>query len=153
MTKKTEEAIRALGASVDAACNAALDGGLSVDQIGYVLASALGTCLVLTREKSTPGLPPGLQLIPDREDLEGVARFASESIRKVILERLTTARYWVEPKPGEKNRDERFCDHCDEYTMHDIIDSTHERDSSSDWRECLVCGWTYNGLDGYYAPP
>lgn len=50
-------------------------------------------------------------------------------------------------------KDERFCDHCDADTSHWCRDSTHERDSSGDWRECQVCYWEYSGMTGKYSPP
>jgi len=44
--------------------------------------------------------------------------------------------------------DERYCEHCQEYTMQKCVDSEHERDSSADWEKCLTCGWEYNGMTG-----
>lgn len=50
--------------------------------------------------------------------------------------------------------DERYCQHCARETAHWCTDSDHERDSSADYRECLVCGWRYLGCTGRYeAPP
>lgn len=49
-------------------------------------------------------------------------------------------------------QDEMFCRHCDKDTQHKIHDTDHERDSSGDWRECLVCHWTKSG-HGEYEPP
>jgi hypothetical protein len=49
--------------------------------------------------------------------------------------------------------DDSYCDHCDLFTPHRIHESGHERDSSGDMRTCKVCGWTWHGLTGKYAPP
>ena len=49
--------------------------------------------------------------------------------------------------------DERYCDNCDDFTMQSCIDSTHERDSSADWRKCLVCEFEYDGISGKYYKP
>lgn len=58
----------------------------------------------------------------------------------------------AEPKP--KNREEQFfCENCKADTLHFVIDSDHERDSSGDYRKCLTCHWTYTGLEGEYLPP
>ena len=48
--------------------------------------------------------------------------------------------------------DEYFCDHCDKDTLHKILESGHERDSSNDYFECLECGWSKSG-HGEYEPP
>lgn len=45
------------------------------------------------------------------------------------------------------------CPHCDEWTMHEVSSSSHERDGSQDWWRCMVCGWEYSGLTGKYHPP
>lgn len=47
---------------------------------------------------------------------------------------------------------ERFCDHCQKDTTHECKDSDHERDSSGDWQECLVCGWYKTGRSDEYFP-
>jgi len=52
-----------------------------------------------------------------------------------------------------KYQDEAFCDHCDRDTPHLFRDSGHERDSSNDTRECLVCRWYWSGLTDEYSPP
>lgn len=49
--------------------------------------------------------------------------------------------------------DEFFCQHCQRDTLHTFIDSGHERDSSSDYRECLTCGWWLVGMFQDYRPP
>ncbi len=49
-----------------------------------------------------------------------------------------------------KNTDERFCVNCEKYTLHKVRDSQHERDSSSDWQQCLECNLEYFGLTGQY---
>lgn len=36
--------------------------------------------------------------------------------------------------------DERYCNNCNQETEHRCKDSGHERDSSGDYQECLVCG-------------
>lgn len=46
-----------------------------------------------------------------------------------------------------------FCDHCDEETPHRYSSDGHERDSSGDLHECLVCHWQFSGLTGRYEPP
>jgi len=48
---------------------------------------------------------------------------------------------------------ERFCDHCERDTQHNCRDSDHERDSSADYQECLVCHWYCTGMSGEYHPP
>jgi hypothetical protein len=48
---------------------------------------------------------------------------------------------------------ERFCDHCDEYTLHYFRDQNHERDSSYDYQKCLICEWDMFGMSGRYEPP
>ncbi len=40
----------------------------------------------------------------------------------------------------------RYCDNCDRDTTHDSHDSGHERDSSQDYRKCLVCGFERWGM-------
>ena len=49
--------------------------------------------------------------------------------------------------------DERHCDHCDKDTNHRCKDSGHERDSSGDYQECLVCKWWMTGYRREYNPP
>lgn len=49
--------------------------------------------------------------------------------------------------------DEHYCTNCNEYTNHRCYYSNHERDSSQDRFECLVCGWIYLGITGEYEPP
>lgn len=49
--------------------------------------------------------------------------------------------------------DERFCDHCDRYTQHRCKDSGHERDSSWNYQECLMCHWYKYGINDEYQPP
>lgn len=49
--------------------------------------------------------------------------------------------------------DERHCDHCDKETPHRCKDSTHERDSSDDYQECLVCKWWMMGYSRKYNAP
>ncbi len=44
-------------------------------------------------------------------------------------------------------RDDRYCDRCDRETLHDCKDSGHERDSSQDYRKCLVCGLERWGMN------
>lgn len=46
--------------------------------------------------------------------------------------------------------DTRFCTHCDAETDHLCRDSGHERDSSRDWQQCLVCKRYQFGHSGYY---
>jgi len=54
----------------------------------------------------------------------------------------------------EEYKDERFCKHCNEETLHKCKDDGHERDSSWDYQECLTCGWYALGIDGmkYHSP-
>ena len=47
-------------------------------------------------------------------------------------------------------KDERFCEHCNKDTMHECLDSTHERDSSQDYQECLDCNWYSVGGSEYH---
>lgn len=49
--------------------------------------------------------------------------------------------------------DERLCKHCDTDTKHRCKDSGHERDSSGDYQECLVCKWWMTGYSYEYNPP
>ena len=42
-------------------------------------------------------------------------------------------------------KDYEYCPYCDADTLQNITDSQHERDSSSDSKECLKCGSTYLG--------
>lgn len=44
--------------------------------------------------------------------------------------------------------DEGDCPFCEKETKQRFTDSEHERDSSSDRRECLECGATYSGYSG-----
>lgn len=82
--------------------------------------------------------------------LEGEMVWAPEAAE--IIERLYPGA--PEPAPPEAWRDDvHYCDHCERDTPHDAHDSGHERDSSGDWRECLVCRWRYSGLTGRYSPP
>lgn len=48
---------------------------------------------------------------------------------------------------------EHYCDNCDEDRPHLGEYSNHERDSSGDCFECLVCRWVYTGISGRYNPP
>lgn len=55
---------------------------------------------------------------------------------------------------SEYYEDTRFCDNCDRYTKHRCKDTGHERDSSWDYQECLVCHWYAMGIDGFrYTKP
>jgi transcriptional regulator NrdR family protein len=47
--------------------------------------------------------------------------------------------------------DEGYCPNCDKDTQQRYVDSEHERDSSQDRRECLVCHWTYSGFTGKWS--
>lgn len=49
--------------------------------------------------------------------------------------------------------DTRYCPNCDADTLQEVVDDTHERDSSGDYRECLTCRWVYTGTSGKYRPP
>jgi len=53
----------------------------------------------------------------------------------------------------EGYEDEAFCDHCGQDTRQRFHDSGHERDSSNDWRECLVCHWVKFGYADTFSPP
>jgi hypothetical protein len=53
----------------------------------------------------------------------------------------------------KKYKDEKFCEHCGKDTLHLIHDTEHERDSSRDYFECLVCRWWGFGILGKYNPP
>jgi hypothetical protein len=53
----------------------------------------------------------------------------------------------------EEYQDERYCEHCGDYTIHKCRDSGHERDSSGDRAECQICHWYYCGLFGKYMEP
>ncbi len=54
---------------------------------------------------------------------------------------------------SDEYEDTRFCDNCDKYTTHRCKDSDHERDSSMDYQECLVCHWYMTGYDRRYNKP
>lgn len=41
-----------------------------------------------------------------------------------------------------------YCKICDDYTKQQIHDAEHERDSSGDWRICLICNSYYSGYTG-----
>lgn len=49
--------------------------------------------------------------------------------------------------------DERYCPNCDKDTLQRCRDSTHERDSTEDFQECLTCHWEYSGWIGEWEPP
>ncbi len=53
----------------------------------------------------------------------------------------------------EYYEDSRFCEHCNDYTNHKCHDDGHERDSSWDYQECLVCFWYKYGMSTDYSPP
>lgn len=54
---------------------------------------------------------------------------------------------------GEKEyEDEGYCAICGEWTPQTIHPSSHERDSSDEWKVCHKCGGTYSGYDGYWEP-
>jgi hypothetical protein len=53
----------------------------------------------------------------------------------------------------EEVKDPWHCKHCDAETIHLCRYSGHERDSSRDWRKCLVCEWECFGITGEYEPP
>jgi hypothetical protein len=53
----------------------------------------------------------------------------------------------------EEYTDERFCENCDTYTSQICRDSGHERDSSGDYEECLVCRWYKSGLTNKRSKP
>ncbi len=55
--------------------------------------------------------------------------------------------------PAEVFEMESFCDHCGKNTPHLIENAGHERDSSWDREECLVCHWWNLGLSGTQLPP
>lgn len=57
------------------------------------------------------------------------------------------------PVESEYYEDDRYCTNCDDYTAHKCKDSNHERDSSGDYQECIVCGWYKNGFTDRYHPP
>jgi hypothetical protein len=50
-------------------------------------------------------------------------------------------------------KDERYCKNCDEFTLHKCIDGVHERDSSDDYQQCLICGWHKYGFMIDPEPP
>lgn len=49
--------------------------------------------------------------------------------------------------------DEAFCDHCGRDTEQLFHDGGHERDSSNDYQECLVCRWIKWGHGDTFRPP
>jgi len=49
-----------------------------------------------------------------------------DSLKKVIRE-------------NNEYNEERYCEYCDKETLHYCRDNNHERDSSSDYQECLEC--------------
>lgn len=49
--------------------------------------------------------------------------------------------------------DEKFCEHCQKDTQHKFTDYGHERDSSQDKFECLICHWWGTGYDDEYSEP
>lgn len=53
----------------------------------------------------------------------------------------------------KKYIDERYCEKCGEYTEHEVRDAEHERDSSGDYEECLICGWWETGMSSVRQPP
>lgn len=73
----------------------------------------------------------------------GDAATTAASVQKVVASALQEGEY----------RDECFCDHCEKDTDHLCYCSGHERDSSGDWRQCLVCNYRYSGFDGKYHAP
>lgn len=88
-------------------------------------------------------------LIQDRDDSkQSIALDTKEFL--LLKEKFEELRLKKEKEPVV---DEHFCDNCDEYTNHKCRYSTHERDSTSDHFECLVCHWYYSGYDGKYHPP
>lgn len=58
-----------------------------------------------------------------------------------------------EPPWSGMEEDEHFCDHCEEYTPHYCHYSDHERDATSDYFICRICGWYYSGYTGKYHEP
>lgn len=48
---------------------------------------------------------------------------------------------------------ELWCGHCEKTTLQHVRDSGHERDSSGDSQECLVCRWTRCGMSWRWWPP
>lgn len=50
-------------------------------------------------------------------------------------------------------KDEYFCEHCGKDTMHLVKSYEHERDSSGDLFECLVCHYWRGGLTDEQNPP
>lgn len=42
---------------------------------------------------------------------------------------------------SERYNSTGYCTHCERTTPHVREDGGHERDSSNDYEECLVCGW------------
>jgi len=80
----------------------------------------------------------------------------------VIVDRFTLSpdaiKVLTAPPPVPKNQsrdyeDDDFCDHCQKETKHLCHSDGHERDSSGDWRKCLVCGWRYSFYTGKYEEP
>ena len=49
--------------------------------------------------------------------------------------------------------DDKYCDNCKKETEHKIVSQGHERDSSNDTFECLVCHWWGTYLTDEYHPP
>lgn len=48
-------------------------------------------------------------------------------------------------------KEEYYCDHCEDYTDHWVIQACdHERDSSMEQLKCCKCGWRYFGASGDY---
>lgn len=76
----------------------------------------------------------------------------NERIEKLENKKNSTVSKNDEDGPYE---DERFCHHCKKTTNHKCRDSGHERDSSSDYQECLECHWWQLGImrwDEYHPP-
>lgn len=65
----------------------------------------------------------------------------------------TTQKLRREPYPDEYLLDDITCPNCKKETPHALRDGGHERDSSADRKECLVCGWYSLGMFSGYRPP
>lgn len=86
------------------------------------------------------------------------------SARVLDVEFLAVMRDWAEkrgyvltvrkaaPADDGFERDDRYCGHCDRDTPHKCRYSRHERDSSDDYVECLVCHWYATGMSSEYQP-
>lgn len=89
-------------------------------------------------------------LVVDRDDVED----------GVMVVRLGAARHAGDRGYPVKKTDKtecyddvRYCGHCDQDTPQRCRDDDHERDSSNDYQECVICGWWLTGLRREWSPP